>query len=132
MGFADPRIVRARAFAIHNEELAAKLEGTKYYSVTYRLFKHTNLEPSQEDYGQAVLYKGTVADSEMAFALDLTHVFEAGRIVPVSGNTACMLQNTRLSKHFQVFEAEERRHFGPFEGGKTLDVPAAVRLEATV
>lgn len=111
----DPRIVHARAFAIDNEELAAKLEGMEFYSVTYRLFKHTNLEPSQEDYGQVALYKlGTVSDgSENAFALDLTHIFEAGRIVSVSGNTACMLQNTRLSQHFQVFEAEEERKDRP-------------------
>ena len=129
VGFADPRIVHARAFGIDNAALAAKVEGYSFYSVTYRLFKDSALEAHQEDYGQAAMYKGTVTDCDTAYALDLTHVFETGRIVPVSGNTARMLQHTRLAPHFEVFESKTLRHFGPFAAHRALTVPEAARLD---
>jgi arsenite methyltransferase len=33
----------------------------KFFSVTCRLFKHPDLEASCEDYGEAVIYKGTIS-----------------------------------------------------------------------
>lgn len=49
---------------INNAEASRLLEGIKFASVTYRLFKlpADALEDSQEDYGQSVSYKGACVD----------------------------------------------------------------------
>ena len=58
-GFLDPRLVTSRPIAVENEAMRAKLGQAKFFSATYRLFKLEGLEPACEDYGQAVIYKGT-------------------------------------------------------------------------
>jgi hypothetical protein len=50
-----------------------------------------------------------------ALALDTNHLFPAGKVVPVSGNTHRMLQQTRYWAHFQFYGGDFSRHFGPFE-----------------
>ena len=66
-GFADPRVVESSEITIENEQLKALVGDIKFYSVTYRLFKLADLEPDCEDYGQAVRYKGTIANQEKGF-----------------------------------------------------------------
>ncbi len=61
-GFLDPRLVTSRPLEIKNEEIKRKLGQAKFFSATYRLFKLDGLEPACEDYGQAVIYKGSVPD----------------------------------------------------------------------
>ena len=78
-----------------------------------RLFKIPSLEDRCEDYGQAVIYRGTVAESPHVFVLDEHHTFETGRVVPVCGNTAAMLDQTRYARHFEGL-GDRTRHFGPF------------------
>ena len=89
-GFSDPRIVEAAPITIENKELEDKLKGYEFYSVTYRLFKLDSLEPQCEDYGQAVIYKGTIEDKKDAFMLDQGHLFQTGRVESVCGNTYLM------------------------------------------
>ena len=60
-GFLDPRLVTSRPIDVENEAMRAKLGQAKFFSATYRLFKLDGLEPACEDYGQAVIYKGTIA-----------------------------------------------------------------------
>jgi hypothetical protein len=79
------------------------------------LFKLDELEPACEDYGQAVMYKGTVAHHSEAFVLDEHHVIETGKMFPVCGNTYRMLADTRLAEHFDFFGTWDN-HFGIFEG----------------
>lgn len=57
VGFNDPRVVEMRDLAIENKELEAKVEGYKFYSITYRLFKLPKLERTLEDYGQKITYQ---------------------------------------------------------------------------
>ena len=68
----------------------------RFYSATYRLFKLDGLESACEDYGQAVIYRGTIPDHAHRFVLDRHHDIEAGRIFPVCGNTWRMLHDTRF------------------------------------
>jgi arsenite methyltransferase len=86
-----------------------------FYSATYRLFKLDALESACEDYGQAVIYRGTVPDHPDRFVLDKHHCIETGRVFPVCGNTWRMLADTRFAPHFD-FHGDFSRHFGLFEG----------------
>jgi len=118
-GFADPRLVIDSPITIENPALGARLAElsgeTAFYSATYRLFKLDTLEPACEDYGQAVIYKGTVAHHPAQFVLDKHHVIPAGKVFPVCGNTYRMLNESRFQEHFD-FIGDWSRHFGIFTG----------------
>ncbi len=114
-GFADPRLVTDRPLGINDAEVARKLEGISFVSATYRLFKLAGLEPQCEDYGQAVIYQGTVAGEEQMFHLDNHHAIERGRIFPVCGNSWLMLAETRFAPHFE-FIGNFDTHYGVFPG----------------
>lgn len=114
-GFADPRLVSDRPLGIGDERIAALLDGIAFHSATYRLFKLEGLEPQCEDYGQAVVYRGTVPGCPRVFELDGHHAIEAGRMFPVCGNTWKMLADTRFATHFE-FHGDFSRHFGVFPG----------------
>ncbi len=114
-GFTDPRLVTDRPFGIDDPEIARTLEGIRFHSATYRLFKLDGLEPRCEDYGQAVRYRGTIADAERAFVLDGHHRIETGRLFPVCGNTWRMLHDTRFAGHFDFF-GDFSTHYGVFAG----------------
>ncbi|TNF34528.1 MAG: methyltransferase domain-containing protein [Gammaproteobacteria bacterium] len=114
-GFADPRLVDDRPLTIDNPAIEAKVAPIGFYSATYRLFKLEGLEPACEDYGQAVIYRGSIAHQPTGFALDKHHWMETGRAFPVCGNTWRMLHDTRFREHFD-FVGTFDRHFGIFEG----------------
>ena len=114
-GFIDPRLVTSRPIAITNEAVKQKLGAAKFFSATYRLFKLDGLEAACEDYGQAVIYKGTVAEQPYAFELDGHHLIERGKVFPVCGNTWCMLADTRFRPHFD-FVGDFSTHYGIFAG----------------
>jgi arsenite methyltransferase len=114
-GFADPRLVNDRRIDIDNAELGTRTGNIRFYSATYRLFKLDNLEPACEDYGQAVVYRGTIPHHAHAFVLDKHHLIEAGKYFPVCGNTWRMLHDTRLAAHFD-FHGNFERHYGIFPG----------------
>lgn len=127
-GFADPRLVADRPLAITDAELAARTGNVRFYSATYRLFK-LDLETACEDYGQAVIYGGSIPSHPHHFVLDTHHDIETGRTFPVCGNTWRMLHDTRFKPHFE-FIGNFDQHFGLFEGcGSSIpfaqDVPAA-------
>lgn len=114
-GFLDPRLVEDRPLEVTDPELAARTGNIRFYSATYRLFKLAQLESDCEDYGQAVIYKGTLPHSPHAFMLDKHHLIENGRVFPVCGNTWRMLRDTRFQSHFDYI-GDFSRHFGLFEG----------------
>lgn len=114
-GFADPRLETDRPLAITDPALAARAGNIRFYSATYRLFKLADLENACEDYGQAVIYRGSIPDHPERFVLDKHHSIEAGRVFPVCGNTWRMLKDTRFAPHFD-FIGDFSRHYGIFEG----------------
>jgi SAM-dependent methyltransferase len=114
-GFADPRLTTDRPLEITDPLLAARAGNLRFYSATYRLFKITKLETACEDYGQAVIYKGTIPEHPDKYALDKHHDMETGRAFPVCGNTWRMLQDTRFAPHFE-FIGNFDRHYGIFTG----------------
>lgn len=122
-GFPDPRLVEDAPITISNKQVQASVRdsghaGLEFYSATYRLIKldEQMLEPACEDYGQAVIYKGSMPLHASAWTLDKHHVFEQGRVHPVCGNTWYMLQqNPRVAPHFD-FIGDFSTHYGIFEG----------------
>jgi arsenite methyltransferase len=114
-GFLDPRLVTSKPIGITNEAVKQKLGAAKFFSATYRLFKLDGLETACEDYGQAVIYKGSIAEQPDAFELDGHHLIERGKVFPVCGNTWRMLADTRLRRHFD-FIGDFSTHYGIFPG----------------
>ena len=114
-GFTDPRLVKDRPLGIGDAAIATMLDGINFFSATYRLFKLDGLEPECEDYGQAVIYKGTIADSPRVFSLDKHHDIEMGRAFLICGNSWKMLSDTRFAPHFD-FIGDFSTHYGVFSG----------------
>jgi arsenite methyltransferase len=114
-GFLDPRLVDDRRITMDNAELSNRTGNVRFYSATYRLFKLDNLEPACEDYGQAVVYRGTIPHYPHTFVLDKHHRIEAGKFFPACGNTWRMLHDTRFAVHFD-FHGNFDRHYGIFPG----------------
>jgi arsenite methyltransferase len=118
-GFGDPRLVEDRPLSIDNDEIESLIGHIGFYSATYRLFKLQGLEPACEDYGQAVVYKGTIAHHKETFILDKHHKIKAGKMFPVCGNTYRMLHETRFKDYFE-FYGNTDKHFGIFSGCGTV------------
>lgn len=119
-GFNDPRLVEDRPLEVTDPAIAAKTGNLRFFSATYRLFRIDDLEDDCEDYGQAVIYRGTIPNNEHGFRLDGHHAIETGRVFPVCGNTWRMLRESRLAPHFEYI-GDFSRHYGLFEGcGKEL------------
>lgn len=126
VGFLDPRQLSMSVIGIHHAELQKLMGNCKAHSITFRLFKlPATLEDRCEDYGQVAYYLGGIPGSEEKYRLDDHHEFEKNRPVPVCGNTASMLQDTRLGKSFKIV-GDRSEHFGVFPcGPKTAEVTAA-------
>ena len=114
-GFLDPRLVTDRPLGIENQEVQQLIGHINFYSATYRLFKIAALEPACEDYGQAVIYHGTIEHLPEFFQLDKHHIIPTGKVFPVCGNTWLMLEASRFQSHFE-FIGNWSKHFGIFEG----------------
>lgn len=115
VGFADPRLVEDRVLTIENAEIEAKVGDIAFTSATYRLFKVEGLEPASENYGQTVIYKGTLAETPQEFVLDKHNKIEAGKTFAVSGNTYRILHESRFAEHFE-FNGTWEQHLGLFSG----------------
>ena len=120
-GFADPRLIEDRPLVITDPELAARTGNLRFFSATYRLFKLAALESACEDYGQAVIYHGSIPQHPGRFVLDKHHDIQAGKVFAVCGNTWRMLHGTRFAPHFS-FVGSFDTHYGIFEGCGT-DLP---------
>lgn len=114
-GFTDPRLVEDRPLEVTDPELNERIGNLNFYSATYRMFKLNDLDTECEDYGQFVIYKGSVPDNKIGFVLDKHHNIETGKGFAVCGNTWKMLHDTRFKDHFE-FVGDFTNHYGIFEG----------------
>ncbi len=114
-GFHDPRVFACKKIDLFDQETIDKVGFARFDSITYRLFKLPCLEDACEDYGQSAIYKGSIKESPHRFMLDNHHIFEAQRPMLVCANTAHMLQDTRLRRHFTV-TGDMSTHYGLFKG----------------
>jgi len=114
VGFADPRILAANELTVNDPELMAILGNAKFYSITYRLFKHKEMEDKCEDFGQVAIYKGTLGEHPDFYDLDDHHRFITNKPMLVCGNTANMVGGTWLKPHFTVL-GDTQTHYGLFD-----------------
>ena len=114
-GFADPRLVSSRQIEITDENIIRLAGNAAFYSKTYRLWKLEGLEDVCEDFGHVAVYKGGHPQGDSLFALDAEHLFEKGLPERICGNTALMLEQTRLAEYFEV-SGNFNTHFGLFSG----------------
>jgi SAM-dependent methyltransferase len=112
IGFKDVRRVTAREIDIHDPKIKAIVGNTRFYSITYRLFKAPSLDRQCEDYGQSVIYKGDIEGSDTLYWFDEHHAFEKGRAERVCGNTYDMLKG-RYERYF-TFLGDRSTHFGKY------------------
>ncbi len=120
-GFPDPRLVEDRPITITEPGVAACVgTAVRFFSATYRLFHVPDLESDGEDYGQAVVYHGTIPHHRDGLVFDKHFHFPTGKTVPVCGNTWRILKASRLAPHF-TFIGDFTRHYGIFAGcGKSM------------
>lgn len=115
LGVLDFRVVSSRQIALENEDLEQKVGNICFTSKTIRIFSLLDhLEDQCENYGQVAYYNGTISESPHKFVLDDHHIFERGIPVPVCGNSAAMVQESRYGAHFTV-TGDRREHFGLFD-----------------
>ena len=110
----DYRVMNQDPLDVEDESMRIRSEGILFESATIRAFKLPSLEDRCEDYGQVVTYKGTVPQCPRVFELDPSHRFEVGKPERVCGNSAAMIEETRLAKHFEV-HGNRDQHFGLFD-----------------
>lgn len=116
VGCLDYRVVSKAKIDIKDSKIKGKVGMIDFHSLTVRAFK-LKLEDRCEDYGQIAIYQGTIPESPNAFVLDDHHLFEKGRPVPVCGNTAAMLEETRYVQHFKII-GDRSTHYGLFDCGE--------------
>ena len=114
LGCPDYRITAAAPISIDNPELEARIGMIGFSSLTVRAFRLDGLEDRAEDYGQSAVYDGAIPGHAEAFALDMHHRFVTDQPLPVCGNTAAMLRQSRYAAHFSVSDdgADHRGLFG--------------------
>jgi ubiquinone/menaquinone biosynthesis C-methylase UbiE len=112
LGCRDYRLTARSKISMFSDEINRKVGLIEFYSMTVRAFK-LDLEDRCEDYGQLATYLGTIGEARHSFMLDDHHIFETGKPMLVCGNTALMLEQTRLAKHFKVV-GNTKTHFGLF------------------
>ncbi len=93
--------------------MALSLFGSLSLTVSLTFSSRARLKSPPQDYGQAVRYRGTVATSPRELKLDSHHVFAAGKMHLVCGNTYRMLKETRFAAHFEFF-GDFSAHYGVF------------------
>lgn len=125
VGFLDPRTLSSAEIEVRDRELKELLGDARFFSVTYRLFKLPEaMETLCEDYGQACKYLGTIPGHKHSYALDDHHTFQAGKWYEVCGNTAAMVGDSWLGKHFEVI-GDRSTHYGLFACGPAPGAAAA-------
>ncbi|NQV38056.1 MAG: methyltransferase domain-containing protein [Candidatus Marinimicrobia bacterium] len=114
-GCLDYRTVTSHKIALEDEDVYAKAGMINFHSMTIRAFK-CDYEDICENYGHVAFYKGTLHECPHEFVLDDHHVFPKGIPVPICGNTAKMLLETRYSEYFDVV-GDFSNHYGAFDCG---------------
>jgi len=113
LGCADYRVISRSSIPLEDPQIYAKAGMIRFESLTIRAFKLA-LEDICENYGHVAYYCGTLAESPHAFVLDEHHTFPTGLPVPVCGNTAKMMSETRYAAHFDVI-GDFSTHYGVFD-----------------
>jgi len=112
-GFPDVRVVESTKMSSGNPETEAKMRKIGLSVRTLRTFKLDALEDRWEYFGQEAIYQGTIEGHASLFVFDCDRIFLPGQPVPIDGNTATILSNSRYRPHF--FVSQQQEHQGLFQ-----------------
>lgn len=112
VGFYSARIWDVSHATINNPQIEEKIGDIKFFSTTYRLFKHPKMEITCEDFGQSITYNGGIPHFSEKFQLDYFHSYPVGQSVPVCQNTFYLLNESRYSPYFSYTDSQN--HLGIF------------------
>jgi len=112
VGCHDYRLLSSTPIALQDSEIQRKIGDIDFYSMTVRTF-NLNFEDRQENYGHSATYLGDIKHTKEIFTLDAENKFQSGQKLPVSGNTAKILQQSRYRIHFDI-DGDYATHCGPF------------------
>ncbi|KAJ2500336.1 hypothetical protein GGH96_002833 [Coemansia sp. RSA 1972] len=104
IGFARPRVLSVGHIAINDTELQGLVGGAKFYSITYRLFKVSQVEQTSGSF--VAKYNGGIGGHEDEYELDVDHVFGTGKRVHIDAATAAVLSSAWLNGFFEVEKVE--------------------------
>jgi SAM-dependent methyltransferase len=115
VGFPAPRLVETASIEISDPDVTARVGDIRFCSSTYRLFKVSGCEATEENYGQMATYLGSITEHPEMLHLDQDNRFPVGQATPVSRNTAQMLSQSRFCAHFEIIGSASN-HLGAFSG----------------
>jgi len=124
VGCSDHRIVSSSQIDIEDKDINNKIGFVGFESLTIRAFK-LDLEDLCEDYGQVAYYQGGIDHAPCKYVLDDHHVFEKNKPMLVCGNSALMLESSRLKKYFKVV-GSTKYHYGVFGCGENIESGQAI------
>ncbi|XP_059162906.1 arsenite methyltransferase-like isoform X2 [Physella acuta] len=105
LGFSVPRIVRADLMPVLDEGIKQRLGNVRYASVSYRLFKKSNM--ANLSVTSEAIYNGQIKGFEDELKFDALYTFKAGKRVAIDDILAEILTTSRFSKYFEVKQAKE-------------------------
>jgi radical SAM/Cys-rich protein len=127
-----PSFVYTAIDDIHVGDLALEtlLGFVQFTSRTVRAIKAEGLEAAHENYEQTARYLGTMPELPRYF--DLTDEIRAikGRKVAISANMACMIEQSRYGKHFEI--SARGAHTGRFDFTRAQAAVDARRAKTAV
>ncbi|XP_076146100.1 arsenite methyltransferase [Alosa pseudoharengus] len=97
VGFSTPLLVTASVITVDNPELEKLLDGYKFVSATYRLFKVPKC-PSAEKC--LVMYDGNITGSEKTLEFDAQHTFKVDEVMEVGAEMGNILRCSRFASEF--------------------------------
>ncbi|KAJ2718772.1 hypothetical protein GGI07_005598 [Coemansia sp. Benny D115] len=114
IGFSAPRPLNVGYVQIYDNEIKSLVKGTKFYSITYRLFKLG--KPAKESSSATAshpknatalttttaTYLGTIDGHSDQYELDVQHVFKKNEPVRVDSDTADILALSWLAPYFAL------------------------------
>lgn len=113
-GFSTPRLVKSGNITIGNPEIEKAVDGAKYISATYRLFKlpEKRLPASELTYNGGVEY----VDGDLKF--DIRATFQIGKPFVADSELATAVMSSRLAQYFTCKPLETSLTVDPVENAK--------------
>ncbi|KAJ1799446.1 hypothetical protein LPJ75_006667 [Coemansia sp. RSA 2598] len=135
IGFVQPRVLAISHIKVYDQQLQSMVGDTKFYSITYRLFKlpkdSGELEEEkkrQEVLAQSAVYNGLIDGQPDQYVLDIDNTFRRDVPCAVDADTLAILRNSWLRKYFAFVPAQDSAGAGGSEWTSESAKPSTVEL----
>ncbi|HIW75819.1 MULTISPECIES: methyltransferase domain-containing protein [Gordonibacter] len=119
LGFHDPRYVITRQTPLTDAE-AARFPGIAFATITCRLLNSELTSDHCEDYGEEIIYDGSLPDYPEFFLFDKDIKFPAGKPCHVCDNVSVLgLEGCRYAKVITV-KGNREVHYGDIHGDQII------------